>query len=97
MSVLGKRKKLRYKPERMEYAQLMFDGKQTAWKPDDVGLIIDESPLAGTQLVMKTNDMCKKGDIVRVKLGHMDPLLGEIVWRKEIDTDLFRIGINFLE
>jgi hypothetical protein len=62
-----------------------------------VGLIIDEAALAGTQLVLKNTDACKKGDVVRVKLGHMDPLLGEIVWRKDIDGDLFRIGINFLE
>jgi hypothetical protein len=81
----------------MEYAQVMFDGKSSQWKPDDVGLIIDEAALAGTQLVMKANDMCNKGAVVKVKLGHMDPLLGEIVWRKDIDTDLFRIGINFLE
>lgn len=97
MPGLGKRKKIRYKPDRLEFALIMFDGDNTDWQPDEAGLIIDESALAGAQLVLKSTDACKKGDRVMVKLGQMDPILGEVVWHKDIDKDLIRIGVNFLE
>ena len=32
-----------------------------------------------------------------MKLGNMEPLLSEIVWRREIDADLIRLGVQFLE
>jgi hypothetical protein len=91
------RKNLRYKPDRLEFALVMFDASKGSWIPDDTALIIDESAVAGAQLVLKFTDRCKPGDQVRVKIGSLDPVLGEIVWRREIDSDLFRIGVRFLE
>ena len=91
------RRNLRYKPDRLELALIMFDGNKAGWHPDDAALIIDESAVAGAQIVLKFTQLCKPGDRVRVKLGQMDPLLGEIVWRREIDADLCRLGVRFLE
>ena len=97
MPEIQNRRNLRYKPDKLQVAQIMFDGTKTAWQPDDVALIIDESAVSGCQLVLKFTPHCKPGSRVRVKLGPLDPLLGEIVWRREIDADLFRVGVRFLE
>ena len=91
------RRKLRYKPDRLESALIMFDGDKAGWEPDDVALIIDESALAGAQLVLKFTDQLKAGARTKIKLGQMDPLLAEIVWRKELSADVCRLGIKFLE
>jgi hypothetical protein len=97
MTAASNRRNMRYKPERLEFALVMYDGNKAGWHPDDAALIIDESAVAGCQLVMKYTQLCKPGSRVRVKLGHLDPLVGEVVWRREIDADLFRVGIRFLE
>ncbi len=97
MSDNQNRRNLRYKPDKMQTAQVMFDGTKLAWQPDDVALIIDESAVSGCQLVIKFTQLCKPGSRIRVKLGPLDPLLGEVVWRREIDADLFRVGVKFLE
>ena len=97
MSESYNRRNLRYKPDKLQSAQIMFDGHSTNWEPDDVALIIDESAVSGCQLVLRFTQLCTAGSRVRIKLGPLDPLLGEVVWRREIDADLFRVGVRFLE
>jgi hypothetical protein len=91
------RRKLRYAPDKLDQALIMFNGSSPVWAPDDSALIIDESAMSGAQLVVRFNDKCKPGSKIRVKLGNMEPLLSEVVWRREIDADLIRLGIQFLE
>ncbi len=93
----SQRKHLRYKPEKLETALVMFDGTKTEWMPDDVGLIIDESAISGAQIVLKFSDRVLAGSKIKVKLGNLEPLSAEVAWRKEIAGDLFRIGVKFLE
>ena len=99
MSITGtsNRKKLRYKPDRLDAAFVMFDCDKSEWVPDEVGIIIDESALAGAQLVLKFSNLIKSGSHAKIKLGHMDPLLAEIVWIKMLAPDVCRVGIKFLE
>ena len=97
LHVTSMRKKLRCKPDKLEIAMIMFDADQVTWDPDDVALIIDESVFSGAQLIMKFNDYVKPGSRVKVKLGILEPLLSEVVWRKEVASDLCRVGVKFLE
>lgn len=91
------RKHLRYKPEKLETALIMFDGERNGWHPDECALIIDESAVAGAQLIVKFTDRLQPASKVKVKLGQLEPLLGEVAWRKEVAADLCRIGVRFLE
>jgi hypothetical protein len=91
------RKNLRYKPYPLESALLMFDSSAIKWEPDEVALIIDESAMAGAQLILRFTDRLKAGSKIKLKLGQLEPLLAEVVWRKEISSDLIRIGAKFLE
>ena len=97
MSTLTNRRKLRYAPDKLDVALLMYNGLSEVWAPDECCLIIDESAMSGCQLVVRFSDKYKPGSKVRVKLGNMEPLLSEIVWRREIDADLIRLGVQFLE
>ena len=97
MSVTSNRRKIRYEPDKLDMAFVMFNGEANEWLPDEVALIIDESSISGAQLVIKINDKCKPGARIKMKLGRLDPLVSEIVWRREVDSGLIRIGVRFLE
>jgi hypothetical protein len=97
MSVTTNRRKIRYQPDKLDMAFVMFNGEASEWLPDDVALIVDESSISGAQLVIKINDKCKPGARIKMQLGRLEPMLSEIVWCREVDSGLIRIGVRFLE
>lgn len=95
--VLSSRKHVRYKPDHLDVALVMFDGTAEAWNPNEVALIVDEAAMSGAQLVLKFTDLVKPSQKIKVKLGRLEPVLAEVVWRKEVAADLCRIGLKLLE
>ncbi|MCX6125854.1 MAG: hypothetical protein NTV34_14060 [Proteobacteria bacterium] len=91
------RKNIRYQPDKLDVAVVMYDGNAAGWSPDDVGIIIDESAVSGAQLVMRKSDRLQVSEIIRVKLGSLEPMRAEVSWRKEVEGDLCRVGVKLLE
>ncbi|MBF0314492.1 MAG: hypothetical protein HQK50_18650 [Oligoflexia bacterium] len=59
-------------------------------------LIFSESR-GGMGLVLRKNNFFQIGDTLLVKIGQIYPIRSEIVWRKDEDPHLLKIGIKFLE
>ena len=57
MSTLTNRRKLRYAPDKLDVALLMYNGLSEVWAPDECCLIIDESAMSGCQLAVRFSDM----------------------------------------
>lgn len=92
-----KRKHVRFQPDPMDFAQIAIHSLGEPFTPELVALILDEAPLGGCALAILDNPMLTLGSQCLVKVGRMDPVRGEIVWKKEIEHNLMRLGIKYLE
>jgi len=92
----SKRRQFRVKPD-IDDLCLIDPEPSEEFNPTIGAFIVNESPLAGCGLVVREGDGLEKGMDVRIKLGKLAPLLGRIVWKKELDSELYKIGIELLE
>ena len=92
-----KRKHVRFQPDAMDYAQIAIQSLAEPFKPEVVALIYDEAPLGGCALIVLDNPLLTMGTECLVKVGRMDPVRSKIVWKKEIEPNLIRLGIEYME
>ncbi len=81
----------------MEFAQIAVRGLTGPFAPEMVALISEEAPMGGCGLVMFETPLLKVGDVCRAKVGRIDPLRAEVVWRRVAGEGLIRIGLKYLE
>lgn len=94
---LVKRRHLRFRPDPMEYAQVAIQDSGGPFAPDLVALVSEEAPMGGCGLVLLETPTLKVGDVCRVKVGRIDPLRAQVMWRRAVEPGLIRLGLKFLE
>ena len=87
----------RFPADPLDLALIAIDGLPEAFRPDLGALILDEAPLSGCGLVLLDHPGLEVGAVCVVKVGRMDPLPAKIVWKKEIESKLVRVGLQYLE
>ena len=92
-----RRRYLRFPPEPAEYAQIDKRVDAETFEFQYVALIVEESPLGGCGLAMLDWVGLEVGDMCRVRLGNLEPLIAEIIWRKPLEGAIIRYGVKFLE
>lgn len=94
----GKRRKIRFAPDAGVIAHIdptvREDNDEFVSKIQ--ALVIDEA-LDGCGLVVVNNKTLFEGDTCLVKVGDLDPLIGEVRWVKILDEEVQKIGIMYLE
>ncbi|MEZ4742427.1 MAG: hypothetical protein R3B45_08275 [Bdellovibrionota bacterium] len=93
---LTKRKHVRFKPD-IEDLCLIDLNLTGEFKPTIGAFIVNESPMSGCGLVLRVNDGVDSGTKIRLKLGKLAPLTGEVVWHRELDHELVKVGIKLLD
>lgn len=98
LSSKDKRDHIRFEPDPGTLALIdtIDEGKKRAFQPQHAALVTEESH-RGCGLVLK---MCKElqvGSLCRVKVGHAAPAIGQIRWRVELDAQVIRIGVMYLD
>jgi hypothetical protein len=88
---------VRFEPDSMDYAQIAVKKLEEPFTPDLVGLIHDESPMKGCSVVVFDHEQLQEGNACLVKVGRMSPVAALIVWKKEIEPGLIRMGLQYLE
>jgi hypothetical protein len=92
------RKSIRFQPDPLAVAHLdVSSADDIEFQPTMVALIMDEAPLSGCGLVMKSFGSLKPGLCLRIKVGEMAPLIGTVRWVRPLDHTISRVGIEFLE
>ena len=91
------RKHLRFKPDPMDHAEIAIRRPGLPFAPEMVALISEEAPMGGCGLILVETPLLQVGDICRVKVGRIDPLGAEVVWRKPVEPGIIRIGLKFLD
>ncbi|MBL7670490.1 MAG: hypothetical protein JNM39_08385 [Bdellovibrionaceae bacterium] len=89
------RKSTRFQPDPMTIAQLDFaTGKE--FRPTLIGLVINES-YTGCAIVLVTDEAPKKDLKLKIKVGALSPLKAQIAWIKNLEENIYKVGIRLLE
>lgn len=88
---------VRFAPDPLDHALLAFDAFTGAFRPELIALIHDEAPWNGCGLVAHDHPRLVPEALCVVKVGRMDPVAGQVVWKKEIQPHLVHVGIQYLE
>lgn len=93
----SKRRFIRFEPDVGDYAQIDKSPGEGDFKVDSIALIVDEAPYGGCSLVCLKNAGMEKGAIHRFKIGKLAVMRAEVVWVRDVDDKVVRIGLRFLD
>jgi hypothetical protein len=93
----AKRRHLRFRPDPLEYAEIAVRNLGAPFTPEMVALVSEEAPMGGCGLVLLETPLLTVGDICRVKVGRIEPLRAQVMWRKAVEPGIIRLGMKFLE
>lgn len=97
---ISKAKKLikrptRFVPDPMTVALIDYE-MGAEFNPFSAGIVDNES-YGGCAIVLSTNNQIHSGQKIKIKVGHLDPMMANIVWVKKIKEKIYRVGIKYLE
>lgn len=90
------RSSIRFHPDPTDYALLDFKPKALRFSPSTSALILNES-YSGCAILMTSEVVIPTKTKVKIKVGKLDPILGEIIWVKNLEENIFKVGIKLLE
>ena len=98
LSSSDKRQSIRFPPDpgAIAWIDTTGGGKKRDFNASYTTLITEESH-RGCGLVMKMTSELQVGAMCRVKVGNNPALSAEVRWRVELDSQIIRIGLMFLE
>jgi len=94
----GIRKALRFPPDEGTLAWIdpdYHEDKQL-FKPQIPALVIDEA-LDGCGLVVLYHERLSEHAKCMIRVGNLDPLAAQVRWIKDLDEEVLKIGVMFLE
>ena len=91
----NKRKFIRFKPDADAIAliDMKADGQ---FSPKNNALIFEESH-GGVGLLFISNDRIKIGQKLKVQVGRLAPMKAEVRWCEQIDKQIYKIGLMYLD
>lgn len=87
---------VRFQPDPLDSALIDFQPDRNPFQPTSVALILNES-YTGCALVTKKVVGLKENQWIRVQVGRLAVMDARIVWIKDIDETLAKIGVEFME
>ena len=91
-----RRKNIRHAPDPGTFAQIDMSTKTPTFRPEYLGLVVEES-YTGCGLVVVDMPKLKKGVKIRIQVGSVHPLKAEVKWRNDLDEQVARVGVQYLE
>ena len=88
---------VRFEPDPLDYALIALTNLEEPFTPERVALIYDEAPLNGCALVSSDHGDYVVGNACLVKVGRMDAVAAQIVWKKTLAPHLVHLGLQYLE
>ena len=86
---------VRFPPDPKTLAQLDVEGS-AEFKPSLYGLVLNES-YQGCALILLKDERISAGAPLRVQVGQLAPMRAEVRWHKELDDQVVKIGLFYLE
>ena len=96
-SQTNKRRHLRHQPDAGDFAMIDVSSPlDRPFHPTIPALIVDEA-FKGCGLIVLPHPKLTVGARLRVQVGKLAPVTAEIRWKLEIDTQVHKIGLMYLE
>jgi hypothetical protein len=93
-----KRSAIRFTPDLGTIAQLeLLNLKKVQNFGTEITALVLEESYRGCGLALPLSEALQVGDKVKVRIGAGAPLLAEVRWRTELDSQIMRIGLMYLE
>ncbi|MBT4792032.1 MAG: hypothetical protein HON90_10710 [Halobacteriovoraceae bacterium] len=86
----NQRRHIRFEPDDNTIILVVLDSE-----PCFSGLCISEAQ-GGASGVFLTNLKLKVGEMCYIKVGKLDSISSEIVWIKELDNEVVKVGFKYL-
>lgn len=86
----------RFTADPLDVALLQFSSNSENFKAEEVAIILNES-FSGTAIVLQTKRKIAPEQVLTAKVGNLAPMSAKVIWVKEIEKDLLKMGLNFLE
>lgn len=67
-----------------------------SFEPTVLGIVVNES-LNGCSLILATDEIVSRGTRIKLKIGELAPLQAQIVWSKNLEENIYKIGVKILE
>lgn len=91
------RKFIRFAPDPGTFAAIdMNQNFDVPFEPTHFAMVFSES-FSGCGLIILKNKSLKEGRHFRVQVGKLNPMVAGVKWRKDLDSEIARIGCVFLE
>ena len=94
----NKRRSIRFQPDpnTMAHVELGTFSTSKVFRPSLTALVTEESYRGCGLALMMSKDL-QVGSKMRIQVGKGAPLIGEVRWRTELDSQIMRVGIMYLE
>ena len=92
-----KRDHIRSKPDPNDYVEVDLNADSSPFSSKFVALLVEEAPMGGCSFACLLEHGLEVGQVIRVKVGRMAELRAEIVWIRELDDQVTRYGVKYLE
>ena len=92
-SLCNQRKHQRYHNSQGSPVELLTDVEEMT--PSFKGMILDDS-FEGCGLIVITEEKLLNGQLCKLKIKNLEPILCQIVWLKKLDKNLTRLGLRYL-
>lgn len=90
------RKHTRFRPDTPSLAWVQFNLGEPSFKGDTHALVYEEA-FGGCCLILMSEKTINLGARWAVKVGDLEPMEAEVVWCKNLDLDVWKLGLKFLE
>jgi hypothetical protein len=92
---IGRRKYIRFSAEAKTLAQIGFQEDSKDFKPEHVGLVVNEG-YKGCAVVFRIHADFQPQRTCVIKCGLLDPMKARISRVQALDSDVIRVGIEYL-
>ena len=92
----NRRKNTRFIPDPNTIVEIDVDVNGDNFSPSIKGIVTSES-YGGCAIAVQSGVNIKDQQIINVKVGDLAPMSAKIVWVKELDSDINKFGLKFLE
>lgn len=90
---LKPRKFTRFRPDPLTVAYLSL-ASSSNFEPELAAVVINEA-YAGCSILLNSDETFKKDQKVQIKVGPLAVMKGKIVWIKNLEESIYKIGIKF--
>ena len=92
----GRRRSLRFAPDPTDTTVIGRYNESGEFKGIVAGIIVDESR-SGAGLIFPRKHADEVGDEVVIKVGRLGPIRAHVRWKRPVEDDLTRIGVEYFK